>query len=82
MLQDGFLHRYVKQYGVSAHHMTFRVDNLYKMREKCEAMGYEVVGFDDKSDPDWWQFFIHPKNALGLFFRRISGVLLISNYCF
>lgn len=62
---DGFLHRFLAQHGPGIHHVTFKVPSLREARDRAEAQGYRVVGYDDSRD-DWKEAFLHPKSALGI----------------
>lgn len=33
--------------------------------DKVRNAGIEVLGFDDRSYPDWQEFFLHPKEGQG-----------------
>jgi catechol 2,3-dioxygenase-like lactoylglutathione lyase family enzyme len=62
---DGFLSRFLVQRGPGIHHVTFKVPDIHEARERAEAHGYDIVGFDD-SEPEWKTFFLHPRQALGI----------------
>lgn len=63
--EDGFLHRFLAQWGPGIHHVTFTVPSLGEACDRARAHGYQVVGYDD-SDPGWSEAFLHPKQALGI----------------
>jgi len=63
-----FLHRFVekrKGIGGGIHHINFKVKDIHAARKRAEQLGYTIVGFDDKS-PVWKEFFLSPKEALGI----------------
>jgi hypothetical protein len=61
----GFMHRFIDARGPGLHHMTFIVPDIHRGRERAEALGYAIVGFDD-SHPRWKEAFIHPKSGPGV----------------
>jgi len=63
--ETGFMHRFLASRGPGIHHCTFEVKDIVKASEWVKSQGYEVIGFND-SDPTWKEFFIHPKQALGI----------------
>jgi methylmalonyl-CoA/ethylmalonyl-CoA epimerase len=62
---DGFLHRFLRARGPGVHHVTFIVPDLAQGAHAAEALGYDVVGYND-AFPSWKECFLHPKQALGL----------------
>jgi methylmalonyl-CoA/ethylmalonyl-CoA epimerase len=62
---DGFLHRFIRAKGPRIHHVTFIVPNLAIAARSAEALGYDIVGYND-AYPSWKECFLHPKQALGI----------------
>jgi methylmalonyl-CoA/ethylmalonyl-CoA epimerase len=62
---DGFLHRFIVAKGPGIHHVTFIVPKLDLAARAAEALGYDVVGYND-AYPSWKECFLHPKQALGI----------------
>jgi hypothetical protein len=62
---DGFLHRFIAAKGPGIHHVTFIVPKLEVAARAAEALGYDVVGYND-TYPSWKECFLHPKQALGI----------------
>jgi len=63
--ENSFLERFLEKSGPSIHHVTFMVNDLKKAKQAAEDLGYKVVGYDDRS-PSWREFFLFPKDALGI----------------
>jgi methylmalonyl-CoA/ethylmalonyl-CoA epimerase len=63
--QNDFLRRFLDRQGPGPHHLTFKVDDLTSALAAAEAAGYHPVAVD-RSDPDWQESFLHPKEALGI----------------
>lgn len=63
--EDGFLHRFLARHGPGIHHVTFKVPSLRRARTRAEGLGYQLVGYDDRS-PHWKEAFLHPKQAQGI----------------
>ena len=61
----GFLHRFIAARGAGPHHVTFKVPDIHAALDRARALGYEPVGFDDRS-PSWKEAFLHPKQAQGI----------------
>jgi methylmalonyl-CoA/ethylmalonyl-CoA epimerase len=61
---NDFLERFVARHGASAHHLTFKVDDLAARLPAVEAAGFHPVNVD-LSDPNWKEAFLHPKEAQG-----------------
>jgi methylmalonyl-CoA/ethylmalonyl-CoA epimerase len=61
----GFLHRFLARHGPGVHHATFKVPDLAAAAERARALGYDVVGYDDRH-PGWKECFLHPKQAQGI----------------
>lgn len=60
-----FLRRFLDRNGPGPHHFTFKVDDFDPAVEACMAAGYDVVGID-RSEPDWHEAFLHPKQSHGI----------------
>lgn len=60
-----FLRRFLDRNGPGPHHFTFKVKNFDAAVDACAAAGYDVVG-SDRSDPDWHEAFLHPKQSHGI----------------
>lgn len=61
----GFLHRFLERSGAGIHHVTFKVPRIEDARDRALALGYDVVGFNDRS-PSWKECFLHPRQAGGI----------------
>jgi catechol 2,3-dioxygenase-like lactoylglutathione lyase family enzyme len=61
----GFLHRFLARHGPGVHHVTFKVPELAAAAARARALGFEVVGYDDRF-PGWKECFLHPKQAQGI----------------
>jgi catechol 2,3-dioxygenase-like lactoylglutathione lyase family enzyme len=62
---NDFLHRFITTNGPGPHHLTFKVPDLASALELVEAAGYEPIGIDFR-DPEWFEGFIHPREATGV----------------
>jgi catechol 2,3-dioxygenase-like lactoylglutathione lyase family enzyme len=62
---DGFLQRFLARRGPGIHHVTFKVPSLRAACDRAEALGYDIVEYDD-SQPEWKEAFLHPSQALGI----------------
>ncbi len=62
---NDFLARFLVRSGPGPHHLTFKVPWLDPALELVRAHGYEPIGID-RSDPEWLEAFIHPKQATGV----------------
>jgi len=60
-----FLVRFLRTRGQSVHHVTFTVSDLESWRKRAENAGYTVTGYDT-SDPAWHEFFLMPKQCMGV----------------
>lgn len=50
--------------GEGLHHVSFRIGDLDRERERVEALGLEVIGFD-RDHAGWQELFIHPRHTSG-----------------
>jgi catechol 2,3-dioxygenase-like lactoylglutathione lyase family enzyme len=62
---NDFLHRFLAASGPGPHHLTFKVPDLTEAIDKARGVGLEPIGID-RSDPEWMEAFIHPKQATGV----------------
>ncbi len=62
---NDFLQRFITRNGPGPHHLTFKVPDLSAALEQTTRAGYEPIGID-RSDPEWMEAFIHPKQATGV----------------
>lgn len=60
-----FLRRFLERNGSGPHHFTFKVPDFDAAVTAVEEAGYDVVGID-RSDPDWQEGFLHPKQSHGI----------------
>ncbi len=60
-----FINRFLSERGEGLHHLTFKVQDLARARERAIRAGFDVVGFND-TDPAWKELFIHPRSASGV----------------
>jgi hypothetical protein len=60
-----FLQRFLRRHGPSVHHVAFLVPSLSRARKRFQSFGYTVYGYSDR-DPLWKEFFLSPKQALGV----------------
>ncbi len=61
---NDFLARFVARHGAGPHHLTFKVDDLPAMVERCAARGIEPVGVS-LENPEWREAFLQPRDAHG-----------------
>lgn len=62
---NDFLQRFLTASGPGPHHMTFKVPDLTSAIEKARGSGINPIGID-RSDPEWKEAFLHPKEATGV----------------
>jgi hypothetical protein len=62
---NDFLARFLAHSGPGPHHLTFKVPELDSALEAVRAGGFEPIGID-RSDPEWLEAFLHPKQATGV----------------
>jgi methylmalonyl-CoA/ethylmalonyl-CoA epimerase len=62
---NDFLARFLAASGPGPHHLTFKVDDLDQALETARRAGFDPVGVD-RSDPDWKEAFLHPRQATGV----------------
>lgn len=62
---NDFLRRFLDRSGPGPHHLTFKVPDLDEALEAAASAGYDPIGVD-KSDPEWHEAFVHPKQATGI----------------
>jgi hypothetical protein len=74
--EDGFLYRFLEKHGSCIHHVTFKVDDIDKAVSHFEAMGYKIIGLN-KKHPYWKEFFLFPKQALGIV---VQVVMLVPEF--
>lgn len=60
-----FLRRFLDRNGPGPHHITYKVDHFDDAIDAATAAGYDVVGID-RSEPDWHEAFLHPKQSHGI----------------
>ena len=60
-----FLRRFLHRNGPGPHHFTFKVADFDASVEAVIAAGYDVIGID-RSDPEWSEGFLHPKQSHGI----------------
>ena len=60
-----FLRRFLDRNGPGPHHFTFKVSDFDAAVESAVAAGYDVIGID-RSEPDWHEGFLHPKQSHGI----------------
>ena len=63
--RDDFLHRFIAANGAGPHHMTFKVPDLKGMLAGLADAGFSPVRVS-YDDPEWWEAFLHPKEATGV----------------
>lgn len=63
--ENDFLRRFLDRNGPGAHHLTFKVPDLSAALERAASSGYRPVAVD-RSDPDWQEAFLHPKDIPGI----------------
>jgi len=68
----GFVHRYLERRGPGIHHVTFKIPSMHATLERAEALGYEVVGYND-GDPHWIEAFLHPRQAMGIVVQMVES---------
>ncbi len=62
---NDFLQRFIAQHGPGPHHLTFKVPDLEVAIDQARSAGYEPIGIN-RSDPEWMEAFLHPKQATGV----------------
>lgn len=67
----GFVHRFLESRGPGIHHVTFKVPSLRALADTAERLDYAIVDYND-SDPRWSEFFLHPKQAMGIVVQIVS----------
>lgn len=60
-----FLRRFLDRNGPGPHHLTFKVPDLDAALDAVERHGLQAINVD-RSDPDWQEAFIHPRQACGI----------------
>ena len=60
-----FLRRFLDRNGPGPHHFTFKVGDFDRALDAVGAAGYDVVSVN-RSDPDWHEAFLHPKQSHGI----------------
>ena len=68
----GFVHRFLDRQGPGIHHVTFNVPSLPSICERATALGYQIVGYDDRN-PNWREAFLHPKQAMGIVVQMVQS---------
>ncbi|MBN1613781.1 MAG: VOC family protein [Deltaproteobacteria bacterium] len=78
--EESFVHRFLKNRGHQAHHVTFEVADWDKALAACEHHGIPTFGANDgvTDGGRWADTFIHPKHAGGFlvqfFWEELPGV--------
>ncbi len=62
---NDFLVRFLAHSGPGPHHLTFKVPDLADAIDRVRAGGLELIGIN-RSDPEWMEAFIHPKQETGV----------------
>jgi methylmalonyl-CoA/ethylmalonyl-CoA epimerase len=62
---NDFLDRFMAKSGPGPHHLTFKVPDLSEAIDTARRIGLEPIGID-LSDPEWFEAFLHPKEATGV----------------
>jgi hypothetical protein len=62
---NDFLARFLQRTGPGPHHLTFKVHDLDRALDAARRAGFEPIGID-RSQSDWMEAFIHPKQATGI----------------
>ena len=62
---NDFLARFLAHSGPGPHHLTFKVPELDTALGLLRVHGFEPIRID-RSDPEWLEAFIHPKQAAGV----------------
>jgi hypothetical protein len=60
--RNDFLRRFLDRHGPGPHHYTFKVPSLDGALEAAAQAGLTPVGVD-RSDPEWHEAFLHPKDT-------------------
>jgi len=60
-----FLRRFLDRNGPGPHHFTFKVKDFDAALDAVAAAGYDLVSVD-RSDPEWQEAFLHPKQSHGI----------------
>ena len=63
--RNDFLRRFLDRSGPGPHHLTFKLADLDATIEGARSIGMEPIGID-RSDPEWQEAFLHPKQAFGI----------------
>ncbi len=62
---NDFLARFLAHSGPGPHHLTFKVPDLDSTLAALKEAGYVPIGVD-RSDPEWMEAFVHPRQASGV----------------
>ncbi len=62
---NDFLARFLARSGPGPHHLTFKVPDLAAAIDAAGRFGIEPINVD-RSDPEWMEAFLHPKQAGGI----------------
>jgi len=62
---NDFLARFLAHNGPGPHHLTFKVPDLGLAIDEARRFGIDPVNID-RSDPEWMEAFLHPKQAGGV----------------
>ncbi len=63
--RNDFLARFLARSGPGPHHLTFKVPDLDVALDVAKGSGYVPIN-EDRSDPEWFEAFLHPKAATGI----------------
>lgn len=67
-----FLERFLDRSGPGPHHLTFRVQDLDRGIEVLRDGGLHPMN-EDRSDPDWLEVVLHPKEAHGIVVQLVQA---------
>ncbi|WP_370185075.1 VOC family protein [Rhodococcus wratislaviensis] len=73
-LQDGFLHRFIRDHGEGAHHITFVVPDLELAINAFHSGGMRVVK-QDLQYPPWREAFVAPADAFNIVIQLADTTL-------
>jgi methylmalonyl-CoA/ethylmalonyl-CoA epimerase len=63
--RNDFLARFLARSGPGPHHLTFKVPDLDVALDVAKGSGFVPIN-EDRSDPEWFEAFLHPKAATGI----------------
>jgi len=63
--EGSFLDNFLRKKEGGVHHITFQVEDIYKVKKALEVKCIPYFGFNDRYD-NWKELYIHPVDAFGV----------------